>query len=55
MSGLKYVGRGEWLPGIPARDLTAEEAAANPEALTSALYEVETPKKQPRKAGEEQS
>ena len=27
MTGLKYVGVGAWIPGVPARDLTAEEAA----------------------------
>jgi hypothetical protein len=53
MSGLKYVGQGEWLPGVPARDLTDEEAAQYPEAAKSRLYEADTPKKQPRKAGEE--
>jgi hypothetical protein len=28
--GLKYVGRGEFLPGVPARDLSAEELLAMP-------------------------
>ncbi len=23
---LRYIGKGAWIPGIPARDLTAEEA-----------------------------
>lgn len=27
MAGLRYLGRGEFIPGVPARDLTAEEAA----------------------------
>lgn len=26
MSGLKYISDGAWLPGVPARDLSAEEA-----------------------------
>jgi predicted flap endonuclease-1-like 5' DNA nuclease len=26
MTNLKYVGDGAWIPGVPARDLTAEEA-----------------------------
>lgn len=26
MSGLKYIGGGAWIPGIPARNLSAEEA-----------------------------
>jgi len=25
--GLRYIGDGEWIPGVPARDLSAEEAA----------------------------
>ena len=27
MTNLKYVGNGAWIPGVPARDLTAKEAA----------------------------
>jgi hypothetical protein len=27
MPGLRYLGRGEFIPGVPARDLTADEAA----------------------------
>lgn len=26
MTELKYIGAGAWIPGVPARDLTAEEA-----------------------------
>ena len=26
MTGLRYVGNGSWIPGVPARDLSAEEA-----------------------------
>lgn len=22
---MKYIGKGQWLPGVPARDLTADE------------------------------
>lgn len=32
-AGLRYLGHGEWIPGIPARDLTAEEAARFAEVL----------------------
>ena len=39
MAGLKYVGEaGQWLPGVPARDLTEAEVAAYPEAQTCAFY-----------------
>ena len=31
--GLRYVGDGEWIPGVPARDLTAEEAEAHRERI----------------------
>lgn len=27
MTGLRYIGEGAWIPGVPARDLTEEEAA----------------------------
>jgi hypothetical protein len=39
---LKYVGANpatDWLPGVPARDLSAEEAEQYPQAASSALYE----------------
>lgn len=42
--GLKYVGsdkRTDWLPGVPARDLSDEEAQRYPEAAESALYELD--------------
>lgn len=32
---LIYVGNGDWLPGLPARDLTAAEAESHREALNS--------------------
>ena len=36
---LKFVGQpGEFLPGVPARDLTDEEAKQYPEAPASPLY-----------------
>lgn len=62
--GLKYIGSDpntDWLPGVPARDLTDEEAGWWPEAAMSRLY-VEEPKprrtytrraKPPVAAGEE--
>ena len=44
-SGLRYVGDGEWIPGVPARDLDAAEAArygavirANERATGKRLY-----------------
>lgn len=43
MPRLKYVGTDrttDWLPGVPARDLSAEEAKRYPEAEQSALYVV---------------
>lgn len=52
LTGLRYIGRGAFLPDIPARDLSVEEIADRatilrlvPEALqdyllTSGLYEV---------------
>ena len=42
MPELKFIGgAGQFLPGVPARDLTAEEAERYPRALTSPLYEPE--------------
>lgn len=41
MSGLKYIGKDlttDWLPGVPARDLTAEEAKRWPQAEASQFY-----------------
>ena len=36
MSGtMIYLGSGDWLPGLPARDLTAEEAESHRDALES--------------------
>lgn len=46
---LIYTGKGSWFPGIPARDLTAEEVEkfGGVEYLLSlGLYEQPTPKKQ---------
>jgi hypothetical protein len=39
--GLRYIGRGSFLIGVPARDLSAEEAAQHDRArlLESGLYE----------------
>jgi hypothetical protein len=31
--GMRYVGGGDYLPGIPARDLTAEEAVEHRAAI----------------------
>lgn len=36
MSALKYVGGGAYLPDVPARDLTAEEAAQFADILAAA-------------------
>lgn len=49
---LRYVGNGNWLPGVPARDLTDEEAACCGGAgalLATGLY-VEEPAEQPAQA-----
>lgn len=37
---LEYIGGGAWLPGVPARDLTADEAAQfdRQELIKSGLY-----------------
>lgn len=35
MGRMVYVGCGDWLPGLPARDLTAEEAESHRDALLS--------------------
>lgn len=34
--GLRYIGDGRWLPGVPARDLTALEASAHQAAIQAA-------------------
>lgn len=40
MPGLKFIGgAGQFLPGVPARDLTAGEVERYPRASESALYE----------------
>lgn len=36
--GVRYVGGGRWIAGVPARDLTAEEVGRFPEVLDSPLY-----------------
>lgn len=48
---MKYIGNGAFLPGIPARDLTADEVKlyGEKELLASGLYEA--PKKS-KKEGE---
>lgn len=33
MAGLKYVGDGEWIEGVPARDLSEEEVKAHKDAI----------------------
>lgn len=49
MSGMKYIGGGAWIPGVPARDLTAEEASTHADAIAATeaaghkLYEPVTP------------
>ncbi len=37
-TALRYVGGGRYIAGVPARDLTADEAGRYPEARTSPLY-----------------
>jgi hypothetical protein len=37
--GLRWIGGdGQWLPGVPARDLTDDEAGEYPQAAASGLY-----------------
>lgn len=50
MAGLTWVGgEGQFLPGIPARDLTADEAERYDAArlLASGLYSEQTSKRKP--------
>lgn len=44
---MKYIGNGKYLPGIPARDLTANEVKEHGKAklLESGLYEEIKPAK----------
>lgn len=35
-AGLRYIGAGAWLHGVPARDLTAAEAARHIETIKAA-------------------
>jgi len=50
---MKYIGNGNWLPGIPARDLTEQEVKRFGEKMliASGLYEKE--KQTKRKHGED--
>jgi len=54
MSGLTYIGNGAWLPEVPARDLTEDEALLHAVAIAAAakaghvLYE--SVKDAPRRA-----
>ena len=47
---VKYVGTG-FLPGVPARDMTNDEAREYniSRLLKSGLYQIQRPKRQPRK------
>lgn len=47
----KYLGKGEFLPGVPARDLTDEEAKEHPEVKDSPLYEHEKNHSDSKKGG----
>lgn len=52
MSGLRYIGTDrttDWLPGVPARDLTADEAKVYPQAVGSQFYEPDDGKPAPKK------
>lgn len=44
---MKYIGNGEWLPGVPARDLTKEEVKQHGKdyLLSTGLYEQIKPAK----------
>ena len=51
----KYVGKSEYIPGVPARDLTKEEWAAIPDSwrkLAGRLYQVVEVKKKEVKRGD---
>lgn len=37
MTELKYIGAGAWIPGVPARDLTAAEAVNYAELIEAAM------------------
>lgn len=43
---VKYIGKGEWLPGIPASDHEVETEAEAKELVKSGLYKVEKPGKE---------
>lgn len=47
---LRYIGKGAWLPGIPARNMSDKEAAKYDIncLLASGLYEIDRPRKQPK-------
>ena len=49
---LVYVGKGHWLPGIPARDLTSEEVEQHGKAklLKTGLYEEAKPQRKKKAA-----
>jgi hypothetical protein len=62
MDGLRYIGAGAWIPGVPARDLSAEEAEQHAAAIEAAaqaghiLYESVTKtaaKRAPKKGDED--
>ena len=44
---LRYKGKGAWLPGIPARNMSEKEAAKYDVdfLLASGLYEIDRPRK----------
>ncbi|MFZ2738431.1 MAG: hypothetical protein WAY02_09390 [Burkholderiaceae bacterium] len=47
--GLRYIGTDratDWIPGVPARDLSDEEVALYPAAAESVLYEDDTAPRQ---------
>ena len=47
---MKFIGgTGQWVPGVPARDLTADEAERYPRASRSPLYEPKGGKRTLRK------
>ena len=52
----KYKGKGEWLPGVPARDLTDDEAKLHKvEVEGSALYEKIKQSADPKADGDKES
>lgn len=58
MAKYKYIGKGHYIEGVPARDLTEEEYEAIPEkfkGLAEKLYKAEEPKSKSGKVNDERA